>query len=248
MKINRTVERSVQILELLSQNKDGLSLADICRELDIPKSSCFDIVETLAFYKMVEIRERAGKFYCIGIKSFIIGSHYLDQKSLIDIAKDKMEQIGDTSGKSVFLAEDNQKGVVYTYKYQPKNASVVATCIVGTTNEYYNTALGKCMLAFKSDFLKLVDELVVSKLIGDRNEFLQELSKIQQSKFALSNQQHQRELFCVAVPIYDSKGSVANAISLSGLYSDTRKCENEIVALKSVAEEISREIGYTGLY
>lgn len=248
MKINRTVERAIKILELLSQNKNGMGLTEICKALDIPKSSCFDIVETLLHYEMVELIGRGNKTYCIGIKSFIIGSQYLDQKQIIDIAKVKMEQIGDWSGKSVFFAEDTQGQVVYTYKYQPKNATVVATCTVGTTNEYFNTALGKCMLAFKSDFLKEVDNFVINKKIDDRNEFLQELSKIQQHKYALSNQQHQKQLFCIAVPIYDSNGVVNNAMSLSGLYVDTAKCDEEIVALKKVAEEISREIGYVGLY
>lgn len=248
MKINRTVERAIQILELLSENKNGLGLSDISKQLDIPKSSCFDIVETLLYYKMVELIGNGTKIYRIGIKSFTIGSQYLEQKQLIDIARPKMEEIGDISGKSVFLAEDNLGCVVYTYKYQPKNATVVATCSVGTTNEYYNTALGKCMLSFKNDFLKLVDELVMSNKVEDRNAFLQELSSIQQNKYALSNQQHQKQLFCIAVPIYNSKGNVVNAISLSGLYVDKKKCDNEIIALKAIAEEISRESGFTGLY
>lgn len=248
MKINRTIERAIQILELLSKNKDGLGLNEICKSMDIPKSSCFDIVETLAHYKMVEVTGRGSKIYCIGINSFIIGSQYIDRKPLIDISRAKMEKIGDMSKKSVFLAEDNKGSVVYTYKYQPKNASVVATCTVGTSNEYFNTALGKCMLSFKTDFLKLVDELVMQNKIENRNEFLQEISKIQQNKYALSNQQHQKQLFCIAVPIYDNKGDVENAISLSGLYVDENTCQDEIKALKSIAEEISREIGYTGLY
>lgn len=248
MKINRTVERAVQILELLSKSKDGLSLNDICNTMDIPKSSCFDIVETLVHYKMLEVDERGTKFYCIGINSFIIGSQYMDRKQIIDIAKPRMEKIGDWSGKSVFLAEDNNHCVVYTYKYQPKNTSVVATCTVGTNNEYYNTALGKCILSFKHDFLRLVDNFVINNKVSNRNEFLQELSTIQQNKYSLSNQQHQKQLFCVAAPIYDSQGNVLNAMSLSGLYVDEAKCVEEVNALKSIAEEISREIGFTGLY
>lgn len=248
MKINRTVERAVQILELLSKNKDGLSLTGICKELDIPKSSCFDIVETLAYYKMLEVTGHGGKIYCIGVKSFTLGSQYLDKKQIIDIAKSKMEKIGELTGKSVFLAEDTQGGVVYIYKYQPSNASVVATCSVGTTNEYFNTALGKCMLAFKTNFLYLLDEIVLNKKVEDRAVFFEELLKIQKNKYALSNQQHQKQLFCIAVPIYNNKGEVANVMSLSGLYIDEDKFDNEIIALKSIAEDISREIGYTGIY
>lgn len=248
MKINRTVERSIKILELLSKNKDGMGLAEISKELDIPKSSCFDIVETLVSYKMLETGEKGNKIYNIGVKSFIIGSQYLDSKELLDIAKLKMEKVGDTFAKSMFLAQDNDEYVIYIYKYQPKNATVVATCTVGTINEYSNTALGKCMLSFKSDFLKLVDELVEKKKIENKSEFLQEISTIQQNKYALSDQQHQKQLFCIAVPIYDNNGNVENAISLSGIYIDNKTCEEEILALKNIGEEISREIGYTGVY
>lgn len=248
MKINRTIERGVIILELLSQRKDGLTLNEICKQIDIPKSSCFDIVETLLHYKMLEVTDKGKKIYSIGINSFIIGSQYIDRKEIIDIVRPKMEKIGDWSGKSVFLAQDNNNKVVYTYKYQPKNASVVATCSVGTSNEYYNTALGKCILSFKDDYLKLVDNFVLDGKIDDVDEFLQELSTIQENKYALSNQQHQKQLFCIAVPLYDSNGEVFNAISLSGIYVDKNKCDTEVNALKSIAEEISREIGYTGKY
>lgn len=248
MKINRTLERAIKILELLSHNKDGLSLTEISKAMDMPKSSCFDILETLTHYEMLEVTGRGSKIYCIGIKTFTLGNQYLDQKQIIDIAKDKMEKIGDLTGKSVFLAEDTQGQVVYMYKYQPKNASVVATCTVGTTNEYFNTALGKCILSFKPEYLKIVDDLIINNKLEDKDTFLQELSKIQNNKYALSNQQHQKQLFCVAVPIFDSNGAVTNAISLSGLYLDKEKCDNEITALKKVAEEISREIGFTGVY
>lgn len=248
MKINRTIERAILIQQLLSKSKDGLTLNEICKEIDIPKSSCFDIVETLVHYKILEVSDRGSKLYSIGINSFIIGSQYIDRKQIIDIAKPKMEQIGEWSSKSVFLAQDCNNQVVYTYKYQPQNASVVATCTVGTSNEYFNTALGKCMLAFKEDYLKLIDDFVLNGKIGNVDDFLQELSMIQKNKFSLSNQQHQKQLFCIAVPVYDSEGKVNNAISLSGLYVDKNKCDTEVNALKSIAEEISREIGYTGVY
>ena len=47
MKLNRTLLRAIDILELLSKSKEGYTLAQLSSMLDSPKSSIFDIMKTL---------------------------------------------------------------------------------------------------------------------------------------------------------------------------------------------------------
>ncbi len=248
MKLNRTVDRAVNMLELLSKNKNGLSLNELVERMEIPKSSCFDILHTLLHENMVESAGRDGKIYRIGVRSFIIGNQYMENKQVVDIAKERIESIGNKYAKSVFLAEDTLGHVVYVYKYQPKVSTIVASCTVGTTNEYYNTALGKCMLAFREDCLNLIDMYADEKKISDKDKFIEDIVKIRKQKFVYSDQEHQTHLFCTAVPIFDHKGTVSSAISLSGLYENDELCQSETEDLKRAACEISQEIGYTGNY
>ncbi|MFI3230968.1 MAG: IclR family transcriptional regulator [bacterium] len=247
-KLNRTVDRAVTMLEILSNNSEGLTLNEICDIMEIPKSSCFDILHTLVNLNMVEGIGRDGKTYRIGVKSFVIGNHYMENKQLVDIARAKIERIGDKYAKSVFLAEDNLGHVVYIYKYQPKISTVVASCKIGTKNDYYNTALGKCMLAFREDHMSQVDNFYEKGLIKDKDRFLQQIIDIRRNRFVYSDQEHQKQLFCIAVPIFDHKSDVSYALSLSGLYNSNSECERERDDLKDIAREISQEIGYIGTY
>ncbi len=235
------------MLELLSKHSDGLSLNEIVEFMEIPKSSCFDILHTLVNASMVESTGRDGKVYRIGVRSFIIGNQYMENKKVVDIAKTHIEKIGNKYAKSVFLAEDNLGHVVYVYKYQPKISTVVASCTIGTTNDYYNTALGKCMLAFRDDCLRLIDQYALENKISNKTKFIDEIVEIRKKKYVYSDQEHQHKLFCTAVPIFDHKGSVTTALSISGLF-DSSRCPDETRDLQEAASEISQEIGYTGEY
>ncbi len=248
MKLNRTVDRAIEMLALLSNYPDGLSLNEIVEQMEIPKSSCFDILHTLVHGNMVESTGRDGKIYRVGVRAFVIGNQYMEHKQLLDIAKAPIEMLGNHYAKSIFLAEDNLGHVVYVYKFQPKISTVVASCSVGTINDYYNTALGKCMLAFRDDCLDLIDRFALEGKIEDKDKFLQDIVEIRREKCVYSDQEHQKQLFCTAVPIFDHKGKVSTAMSISGLFENQEKCQQETLDLKRVASEISKKIGYTGEY
>lgn len=248
MKMNRTVDRAITMLDLMSNHQEGMSLNEISEMMEIPKSSCFDILHTLVSNDMVEPIGRDGKIYRIGVRSFVIGNQYMENRRVMEIAREKIQALGDKYGKSVFLAEDSLEHVVYVYKYQPKDISVIASCTVGTSNEYYNTALGKCMLAFKENFVELVEGFYEKGLILNRDKLITQVVDIRKNKYVYSDQEHQKQLFCVAAPIFDHHGHVSSAISISGVYLGIKECKQETEDLKKMAEEISRQLGYVGEY
>lgn len=248
MKINRTVDRAINMLELISNHPEGMSLNELSEIMEIPKSSCFDILHTLISNDMVEPVGRDGKTYRIGVKAFVIGNQYMENRRVMEIARDKIEVLGNKYGKSVFLAEDSMGHVVYVYKYQPKDISVVASCNIGTKNEYYNTALGKCMLAFKDNFVEMIEDFYAKKLIYNREKLIAQIIEVRKSKYVYSDQEHQKQLFCVAAPIFDHRGQVSSAVSISGVYLGINECKNETEDLRKMAEDISRQLGYTGEY
>ena len=67
MKINRTTERTVEILELIASTDRELSLSDVVKELEMPKTSAFDILETLVHLNMLYVKENGMKTYHIGV-------------------------------------------------------------------------------------------------------------------------------------------------------------------------------------
>jgi DNA-binding IclR family transcriptional regulator len=74
-KINRTVKRALDILQLIKDN-DGVTLKEISLLLKIPASSVFDIVHTLRAEKFVEYTSSGAKAFSIGVRAFEVGSAY----------------------------------------------------------------------------------------------------------------------------------------------------------------------------
>lgn len=54
MKMNRTTQRTIEILELISRRPEGASLDELCERLKLPKTSAYDIVTTLESLGMVQ--------------------------------------------------------------------------------------------------------------------------------------------------------------------------------------------------
>ena len=68
MKRNRTAQRTVEILKLISGAPQGASLDDLCGKLNLPKTSAYDIVTTLADMGMVNVAKGLTQRYTIGLR------------------------------------------------------------------------------------------------------------------------------------------------------------------------------------
>ena len=65
---NRTLQRGLSILELLSEHPDGLELHEIASALTLPKSSAHNLMQTLLCARYVRLTP-AGR-YQLTLKTF----------------------------------------------------------------------------------------------------------------------------------------------------------------------------------
>ncbi|MGJ7505913.1 IclR family transcriptional regulator [Variovorax sp. GT1P44] len=121
------LDRGMQILELLADSNDGMSLASIADAVDVPKSACHRLLEALAQRGYVrQIRERGD--YVMTTKLPALGLSFLSSSGLVDIAQPMIERLADMSGELARLsivdqdrltwvakAEGNRKG----FRYDP---------------------------------------------------------------------------------------------------------------------------------
>ncbi len=247
IKVNRTTQRTIEMLELIAENPKGMTLNEVITSMEIPKSSGFDILHTLVHLNMVERVSEDSKTYKIGAKSFVIGSKYINNVDLIDIAKPYIEEIGQKYRKCVFIGKESHGKVVYIHKFEPA-ADVVATCTIGSQNEFYNTALGRCVLAYKSNYRDIVRDLFIDGKISSEEKFLLDIETIRQRNYAISDEEHEKQVFCISVPIFDHNNKLLVAISLSGVFEDAEVYGQEVKDLKAAAFKISQRLGYEGTY
>ena len=150
MKLNRTLMRAIDILELLSKSKEGYTLTQLSTVLDSPKSSIFDIMKTLVFKNMVLEDNQSGVTrYKIGLQSFLIGSSYINDIDLVNIARNDLIDFANKMQATTFMAILDDNMVTYIYKYESER-SIITTANIGTRRSIHCAALGKAMIAFAS--------------------------------------------------------------------------------------------------
>lgn len=249
MSINKSASRAVDVLSLLGENKKALSLSEIGEALDMPKSSTFEIMYTLLERGFVEQDE--NKLFRLGLKAFEVGSAYLNQTKLTDVARRHLLELSEKVEDTVFLAIENDGQVVYLDKVVG-NASIVHTCDVGSRNYMHCTGLGKAMLAGYSD--KEISSICekwplirkTENTITNVDELLLEAKRIRKVGYAIDNKEGSDDLFCVAAPIYSIESRPIAAISVATFHfkMNPGRLEQLTALVAQTALAISRSLGY----
>lgn len=250
MKLNRTLIRAIEILELLSKTKEGYTLAQLASILDSPKSSIFDILKTLVYKNMVVEDCSLGVIrYKIGLQAFLIGSSYLKDMDIVNVARNELINLANRMNATSFIAVLDDSMVTYLYKYESEN-TVITTANIGSRNSVHAAAIGKCILAFSS-------EGVVRQAIQKTNftpfteytitsveKYLDELKTIRTLGYAKNDREESLQQIAVAAPLRNHEGEVVAAISLVGGYESTLNLDFLGEIVKDVADSISEKLGY----
>lgn len=247
--MNRTVIRAMNILDLVSKNKEGVPLKTIMEQLDLPKSSAHVLVQTLVAEGYIALSPHNSKLYVLGIATYTLGMRYLQGLNFVDVCAQELNPLAETFGKTGFVAILKDQYVVYMYKYV-SSKSIIASCALGSQKEAYSTALGKSIFAFmqEPERTQLIDDIIfnpiTSKTITDRTRFNEELDTISRRGYALDIQENDNALACTAVPVFDYSGKVIASMSLSDIYKPNEDLNLIGEELKQAAKRVSRALGY----
>lgn len=251
MKLNRTTQRTVEILKLISKHSGGVTLDTICGKLNIPKTSAYDIVTTLVQMGMVNVDRGQRKFYTIGLTAYRIGINYTNNLDFIGVIEPELKSFAKETGKTVFFGVRSDCEVVYICKAEPENP-IITTATVGTKNPMYCTSLGKVILAYSDEATR---EQVIGgikfhkkteRTITTREALMKELERVKSQGYALDEREVEDHMECAGAPVFGSDGCVIGALSVSGLYQpaeDYGQLGREVAAK---AREISKLLGFIG--
>lgn len=254
-KINRSVARALDIIDLIASKNEALTIAEISRILDMPKSTAFDIVYTLVDKGYLEITDQKNKAFQLGLRLFQAGSRYLENTNFYGIAHSMLEAIVKEVNETAFLAVENDGQLVYMDKVE-STSSVRTSCEIGSNNPMYHTGLGKAILAAFPE--KRVQEIIEISGLAPKTEYtvktydalLRDLAEARERGYAIDDREGELEVFCVAAPIYDAQGRPFAAISIASLVSkmeqDPARIEKFGNLIASTALAISKRIGFRG--
>jgi DNA-binding IclR family transcriptional regulator len=248
MKINRTTQRTVEILKYISKNPQGVALDEICNKMDMPRTSAYDIVTTLVHMDMINLVKGEKQKYTIGLGAYRIGISYTNNMDLVNIIEPLLKEFAKEMKKTVFYGIPSDNEIVYICKYEPE-MPVITTAVVGMKNPMYCTSLGKAMLAsMDSDHQReLIDSMEFVKrtewTIDSPEKLVKELEVIKKQGYATDFREVEDHMVCIGAAVFGSSKEVIGAISISGLYREHECYEEQGRKVHEMANRISRLLG-----
>lgn len=246
----QSVEKALMILETLSKENREMSLTEIAKILDWPKSTVHGLLSTLREYQFVDQSHTTGH-YLLGIRLFELGNQVARNWNIRQVARPVMHRINDAFGEMVQLATEENGEVLYIDKLE-SNQMMRIVSEIGARLPMHCTGLGKVLLAYKSPveiqgiIKKRGMRAMTTRTIVTFEALETELSQVRNQGYAIDDREIMEGLRCMAAPIYDRDGCVRYAISISGLVSSLqgKRFEEMLQAVRDAAGEISHAMGY----
>jgi len=250
--VSTTVAKAISILDKLASKADvGVSLAELCSLIEMPKSSTHRYLVTLQELGLAE--RKSNDRYYLGTKVIELAGVYLLKSDLRNDSQAALDELAEMTGETVHLAVPSGTEVIYIAKVESKHALSMFSHI-GARLPMHCTALGKAILAF-SDYRDL--HAIVTKPLITRTpnsitsiEALEnELELIRSRGYAIDNEENEIGIRCVGAPIFDYTNKPIGAISVSAPSDrmDQERCNTLGPLVHLAAQKVSRRKGFAGL-
>jgi DNA-binding IclR family transcriptional regulator len=247
----QSVERAIALLNILGRAGRPLTAGELSVASSLPRPTVYRLLQTLDGHGMVTAADHR---FVIGPRVLWLAGQRLEQIELRTAGRPILLDLRDRTGETAHLGVLEQGQVVYIDKTEAPGPMRMASAI-GKIMPAHSTALGKAMLAYlpAREAGAVLDlwgmPRRTPRTITDRRRFVSELAAIRARGYAVDNIENEEGVRCVASPIFDHRGRVAGAVSLSGssrtvTLARVRRSLGPLV--RQAAGRISRAVGWPG--
>ncbi len=153
MPIVSRVDRVLDIVELLADYPEGLSISDIARRLSLPKSETFRLLALLT-RRDFTVQEQANQRYRLSVRAAAIGCRFFGRLGLDELCQPILERLAARLGELVRLTMVDAENLIWVSKAQ--GASGGLRCDphaphMGMSPTLHATANGRAWLATLPD-------------------------------------------------------------------------------------------------
>lgn len=235
---NRSVDRTLDILEAFINVDNGLTLNEIALKIDLSSSTVYRLVMTLTNRNYLYRDSESKRFFLGSQLNRLVNLNHIDaNEHLKNIADPFMLKVFQETNENIglYIQDEDCKLCIERMESTKALRHVID---IGDRVTMSRGAIGKILLAFMApDDWKAFDKEGWPKI--------EELQKIKKSGYALSIGEREEGLIGIAAPIMNSKGKVIAAVSMSGpsvRFMDELINEKIDIVIK-LANDISKAMG-----
>lgn len=243
-----SVMKTFGILQALATQKD-IGISDLAQRLMMSKSTVYRFLQTMKTMGYVS-QEGETENYSLTLKLFELGAAALEYVDLVELADVEMRRISDLTMEALHLGALDGDGIIYIHKIDSKY-NLRMQSRIGRRNPLYSTAIGKVLLAERSEeeVRQILAEVEFTQSTenthSDVDSLLKELPIVKEQGFAQDNEEQEVGLRCLAVPVYDRFNRVVAgmSVSLPTIRFTEQKQVEYVQELHQAAARISAKLG-----
>lgn len=204
----RQVERMLDLMELFAVAREPLTLTEIARQLSMPKSSAFNLIDTLlARAILFETSPRAG--YYPTRRLFTLMGDVMEGDTALRSVHEELERLAARSGETALLAArdpQNVSRVVYVDVVESE-APIRYFARIGDKRPIFTTSSGKAILTTypKAQRRRILETLDYARhrpgTVGSADELEAVLAEAEERGWCEDHAEYTPDVMGLAVPL-----------------------------------------------
>jgi len=248
----RAVDRALDILLCFTHEEPTRSLTQIAESVRMSKTTVHRLLTTLETRRFIS-RDKDTGMYRLGIRIIEMASIVLEDMELRRLVQPYLKNLSAQYGETVDLSVMDGSHVIYLDVIESRQRVKLAAA-TGQRLPAYFTASGKALLAFAPE--DQVRKILAENIAGHNGEdgitisgALEDLGKIAERGYAISEQEYEEHINAVAAPIFDAERCAVASIAIVGpsFRMSGERLPELGESIRKIADEISREVGITAL-
>jgi IclR family transcriptional regulator, pca regulon regulatory protein len=243
-----TLAKGIAVLEAFGKRHPSMTLSEAAIETNVSRATARRILRTLAELGLVE---QSGRQFALTPHILKFGFSYLATQNWIERAAPLMKELSEQVHESCSAAILQDTDIVYVARV-PAGRIMSATLSVGSRLPAFHTSMGRIQLGYLDEseiwrrLMSIRIEPLTQSTITDRQALFDRVREDRAQGFSIVDEELERGLRSMAVPIVDRQGQAVAALNLSthtGRTTRNEMRERFLPTLRSVAEKIGMFVG-----
>ena len=246
------LDKTFQILDLITASPQPLTAAHIAKQLALPRSSTHNILQSL-LTKHVIYKDADSRFH-LGSYLLYWAGKYEQQQGVIQLFKDLIVQYPILLQHTVTLSKLDLGEVVFLTCHEAP-APLGFTFRAGVRVPAVFSATGKAILStlsmqtIESLYDGIFPEPLTSNGVDNFDSLADEITTIHNSRISLDDAQLRDGMYCLGTYIRNASGNAGAGMAVSFLQAEYEIKRDEVSpVLIELAEKIEQRLGFISTY
>lgn len=214
------LEKGLAVLDHIAKAQTPMRFSDLLITTGLPKATLHRILQALVSRRLLSL-DQMTHTYQPGLWALELAQRAWEEMDIRKAAASEIVRLAEETAETVHLAVLDIPDVVYIDKVESQQRIRMFSSI-GKRGPAYCTGVGKAILAFLTpeDLREVLDQITyeayTKNTIVDETSLLSQLEEIRDRGYSLDLEEHELGILCVAAPVFDHRGLVAAAVSVTG--------------------------------